>query len=117
MPKIKGIRRYSADERVAGVGFSEDSLTVSLLDGRLYLCAARMVPAPPACHACATCPLEDCRRRIWNPLARYRRGPQHRRLVARRAGSALRPEPPFAKQTNHPVCRGGAGAEEGPHQL
>jgi len=34
MPKIKRIRRYSADERVADVGFSEDSLTVSLMDGR-----------------------------------------------------------------------------------
>jgi len=34
MPKIKRIRPYSADERVADVGFSEDSLTVSLMDGR-----------------------------------------------------------------------------------
>ena len=34
MPKIKRIRRYSADERVADVEFSEDSLTVGLMDGR-----------------------------------------------------------------------------------
>jgi len=34
MPKIKRIRRYSADERVADVEFSEDSMTVGLMDGR-----------------------------------------------------------------------------------
>jgi hypothetical protein len=34
MPKIKRIRHYSADKRVADVEFSEDSLTVSLMDGR-----------------------------------------------------------------------------------
>ncbi|MFI5110778.1 MAG: DUF2442 domain-containing protein [Terriglobales bacterium] len=34
MPKVKRIRPYSADERVAGVEFSEDSLTARLMDGR-----------------------------------------------------------------------------------
>jgi hypothetical protein len=74
-------------------------------------------------HACFTprlrnCPLEDCWRRARNPLAQHRRGPQHGRLVARRACPAARQRPPVTDQTKHQVCRCGAGAEEDPaHQL
>src|ERR1700739_1922761 len=37
MPQVKRIHPHSADERVADLTFSEDSLTVSLMDGRPIL--------------------------------------------------------------------------------
>jgi len=51
MRKIKRIRPYSADERVADVGFSEDSLRVSLMDGRLI--SVPLVWYPRLLHAAA----------------------------------------------------------------
>lgn len=41
MPRVKRLGLYGADASVADVGFSEDSLTVSLMDGR-------SISVPPA---------------------------------------------------------------------
>jgi|HubBroStandDraft_6_1064221.scaffolds.fasta_scaffold94329_5 hypothetical protein len=65
----------AADERVAGVSFDEDSLSVRLKDGRTI--SVPLTWYPRLFHATtATAPqLESRWRRIWYPLARHRGRP------------------------------------------
>ncbi|MGA9545749.1 MAG: DUF2442 domain-containing protein [Candidatus Sulfotelmatobacter sp.] len=61
----------AADERVVDVQSTDDALSVSLRDGRVIsvplVWYPRLLNATPAQRR----KLEDCRRWIWDSLARY----------------------------------------------
>ena len=73
-----------SDERVLEVQFTEDTISVGLVDGRVI--TVPLVWYPRLLGATAS-PRENwkiCRRRLRNLLARHRRGSQYRRIAARR---------------------------------
>jgi hypothetical protein len=88
------------DERVLDVRFDEASLIVDLMDGRTIAAPLtwypRLLRATPEQRA----KLATGRCRLWHPLARHRRRPEHRGAAARRTGTKS-----GVSSTARPDCR------------
>ena len=78
----------AADQRVAGVEFSEDSLIVRLMDGRSISVPLAWYPRLLSAAAAQRAHWKIAGGGYGNPLVRHRRGSQHRRFIARRARAA-----------------------------
>ena|ERR1019366_3397229 len=88
----------AADERVLDVQSADDTLSVSLRDGRVITVPPGMVSASAPCHACAAPELGDCRRWLWHPLARPGRGLEHGGIATRRS----RPQSICSREVDSP---------------
>src|SRR5580692_5754178 len=73
-----GILGLNADERVAGVNFLADSLSVTLRDGRVICAPLAWYPKAAPCRSGTTQQLEDRRWWLWHLLARPRRRSEYR---------------------------------------
>ena len=67
------ISEIKPGEGVKNEHFTEDTLSVDLVDGRTYnFSATRLVSSTVACYIETASKLADLRRRLWHPLAEYR---------------------------------------------
>jgi hypothetical protein len=82
-----GALAIQVDERVKDVRFTEDTISVDLMDGRSITVPLVWYPKIIECLTRTANSLGNLRRGLWHPLARPRRRLEYRRDAKRRASS------------------------------